>query len=100
MKIKLYQISLFDEANVIKSLEFTPDNYEVTCKSICERYDNPRMLVHNHLKSIFDFETLSNESGQVKLHKINDTSFKHIAALKSLATESDLFDTFLVFGKS
>lgn len=89
--------SLFGEAaNIIKSLEFTATNYEVAWTCICERYNNPRILVFNHLKSIFELESLTKESAP-KLRKISDTLFKHMTALKSLATDSELLDVFLIY---
>ncbi|KAH1022616.1 hypothetical protein HUJ04_011994 [Dendroctonus ponderosae] len=95
-KLHYLKASLFGEAaEIIKSLEFTSNNYIIAFNAICERYNNPRMLVHNHVKSILDLETSTKESAS-KLRKINDSLFKHVSALKSLATEAELLDAILI----
>ncbi|KAH1028449.1 hypothetical protein HUJ05_001803 [Dendroctonus ponderosae] len=95
-KLHYLKASLFGEAaEVIKCLEFTSSNYIIAFNSICERYNNPQMLVHNHVKSILDLETSTKESA-FKLRKINHSLLKHVSALKSLATEAELLDAILI----
>uniref|UniRef100_A0AAR5PX68 Peptidase aspartic putative domain-containing protein n=1 Tax=Dendroctonus ponderosae TaxID=77166 RepID=A0AAR5PX68_DENPD len=95
-KLHYLKASLFGEAaEIIKCLEFTSNNYIIAFNAICERYNNPRMLVHNHVKSILDLETSTKESAS-KLRKINESLFKHVSVLKSLATEAELLDAILI----
>lgn len=83
-------------SEIIKSLEFTSDNYQIAWASLCSMFDNPRMLVQNHLKAIFDFESLTKESA-TKLRKINNALFNNISALKTIASEQALLETILIF---
>lgn len=95
-KLHYLKAGLSGEASdVIKSLEFTSANYQVAWEALCERFNNPRMLVHNHLESILNMEPVFKESAP-KLRKINDSLFKHVAALKSLATDAELLDAFII----
>ncbi|KAJ8981054.1 hypothetical protein NQ317_018026 [Molorchus minor] len=41
-----------DAALVIKSLEISSANYEVAWNTLLERYDNNKLLIHNHIKSL------------------------------------------------
>lgn len=85
-----------DAAQIIKSLEFTASNYSVAWKALCERYNDPRMLVYNHFKAIFDLEACTKESAS-KLRKINDSLFKHFTALKSLESDQSLLEFMIIF---
>ncbi|KAK9688527.1 Protein of unknown function (DUF1759) [Popillia japonica] len=60
-----------------------------------EASDLIKLLIHKHLESILDIKPLSKESAS-KLREINDTLFKHVTTLKSLATDDALLETFLI----
>ena len=95
-KLHYLKASLDGEAALIlKSLEFKSSNYDVAWEALCDRYNNSRMLAHNHFKSILDISTLSFESAP-RLRKINDSMFKHVTSLKSLANEGELFEVLLI----
>nr|XP_037871625.1 uncharacterized protein LOC119629562 [Bombyx mori] len=49
-------------ALVIDSLEFSSNNYTVAWDLICNRYNNTRLLVHNHVKALFSIQSLVKES--------------------------------------
>ena len=46
-----------DAAMTIKSLEFSSNNYQIAWDSLCGRYNNPKILIHNHFKAILDLES-------------------------------------------
>lgn len=50
-----------DASNVISALEISELNYEVAWGLLKERYDNKRLIVHTHLKSIMDLPPLTKE---------------------------------------
>lgn len=57
---------------VIKSLEFSAANYHNAWDLLCSRYDNRRLLVHNHLKSLFSLEAINKESA-TQIRQLVDT---------------------------
>lgn len=75
-----------EAAEVIRSIEFCSDNYENAYKSLKERYDNTRLLIHNHLQSIFSIKELNRESAH-DIRNLSDTVFKHLRSLKQLGEE-------------
>ncbi|KAK9717491.1 Pao retrotransposon peptidase [Popillia japonica] len=65
----------------IRSLEFTVTNYAVAWNALLDRYDNKNLLIHNHVKELFDIEPLPKESPE-GLRKIIDTLSKNLRALE------------------
>lgn len=43
---------------VITSLEYNEDSYDLAWKLLCERYNNPRIIISNHLKALFNVEVV------------------------------------------
>lgn len=82
--------------NVIQSLEFSSRNYNEAWKLLGERFDNSRLLVNNHLKAIFNLDTLVKES-VVGLRNLIDSVNKHLRSLKGLGLEVDHWDALLVY---
>lgn len=86
----------YNAKSVIDSLEFSADNYEVAWELIMNRFDNTKLLVHNHIKSIFSIQTLHKESpGQ--LRKLIDTILKNIRALKLLNEPVQHWDSLIIY---
>lgn len=84
-----------DALKIISSLEFAAHNYKDAWTILCDRFDNPRLLVNNHLKSLFDLETLTKESS-LGLRNLMDTVNKHLRALKTLKLPTDHWDAMVV----
>ncbi|CAH2105407.1 unnamed protein product [Euphydryas editha] len=49
-------------SKVIESVTVSSNNYAVAWSLLCERYDNKRLLVKEHIKCLFSLETLHKES--------------------------------------
>lgn len=81
---------------VIQSLEFTPTNYAVAWDILCKRYDNYRLLVHNHVKALFNLEPVSKESSS-KIRKLIDEVLKHLRALDTLKEPTSHWDTLIIY---
>lgn len=81
---------------VIQSLEFSSENYVTAWDLLCARYNNSRLLVHNHIKSLFEMETLSKESA-TGLRNLTDNVYKHLRALETLKQPVQHWDTLLIF---
>ncbi|XP_067208463.1 uncharacterized protein [Linepithema humile] len=60
-----------------------------------ERYDNQRVIVQKHIKTIFDMPILSRES-HTELRQLLDTILKHLRALKVLKRRTDHWDDLLI----
>lgn len=82
--------------DVITSLSFTAENYSIAWDTLIARFDQPRLIIKNHLNSIIELEVQQKESSR-DLRKINDTLSKHVSALKSISTTDKLFDTLIVY---
>lgn len=81
---------------VIDSLEFSSHNYEVAWELLLNRYNNSRLLIHNHVKSLFNLPALNKESPYL-LRKLIDTVLKNLRALKILGEPTDSWDTLVIY---
>lgn len=95
-KFQYLKVSLTGQAaSVIESLEISSNNYAVAWKLICDRYNNNRQLVHNHLKSLFNIPTA--KESEKSLRFIVDHISKHLRALNSLQQNTDNWDLLIIF---
>ncbi|XP_030757302.1 uncharacterized protein LOC115883129 [Sitophilus oryzae] len=83
-------------AEVVSSLEFSANNYAVAWDLLCDRYNNSRLLVQNHIKAIFNIQAFSKESSKT-LRNIIDTLSKHLKALKQLNQPAEHWDTLIIY---
>lgn len=83
-------------AEVIKSLDFCAANYENAWTTLCERYDNNRLLVHMHLKALFELEVIDRESAD-KIRCMIDNVSKGLNALKTLNQETDHWGVLIAY---
>ena len=70
-------------SHIIRSLEFSAANYTIAWNLLCERYDNTRLLIQNHVKAIFDEEPVKKESAD-SLRRLLDSYIKNVRALEIL----------------
>ncbi|XP_049878912.1 uncharacterized protein LOC126375875 [Pectinophora gossypiella] len=82
-------------AVVINSIEFSASNYSVAWKLLCERFDNKRLLIHNHVAALFNIENVKESSAHLK--RLIDQLNKNIRALKSLGESVEHWDTLLIY---
>ena len=81
-------------AEVIASLETTPENYTVAWELLKKRYDNRRYIVESHLKSLIETQHVSKE---FSIQSFLDNVQKQVRALNALIKAEDRWDTLLVF---
>lgn len=84
-------------AEVIASLEFSYENYEIAWELLNERYNNNRLLIQNHLKTIFNMEISGNKLSPKLLRNVVDNLSKHLKALKQLNQPTESWDTLIIF---
>lgn len=85
-----------DAASVIQSIDFTATNYNVAWQALCERYNNKRLLIQNHIKPIFELESVTKESARA-IRNLIDTTFRHLRAVESLGQSIVQWDALLVY---
>ncbi|XP_011687010.1 PREDICTED: uncharacterized protein LOC105449455 [Wasmannia auropunctata] len=83
-------------AQIIKSLEISAVNYAVAWSAICDRYNNKRLLAHNHVKAIFSISQMKQESAS-QIRETIDTLNKHLRALTALEQSTEQWDTLLIY---
>lgn len=81
---------------VIKSVTVCADNYEIAWSLLCERYNNKRLLVSQHLKCLFNIEPLSRETDR-GMRNLIDSISKNLQALKTLGECTDKWDTLIIY---
>ncbi|XP_039303397.1 uncharacterized protein LOC120357307 [Solenopsis invicta] len=84
-----------DAAETIASIEISDVNYNDAWSRLRERYENERIAVQNHIKSIFELPVLRRENGNV-LRNILDGLLKHTRALRALGRPTDQWDDILI----
>ncbi|CAH2004051.1 unnamed protein product [Acanthoscelides obtectus] len=85
-----------DAANILVSLEFSSYNYQNAYKALKERYNNEKVLVHQHIQGIFNIEKIMRESAS-ELRKIIDTLSKHLRSIVQLGQPIDNWDALIIF---
>lgn len=82
-------------AVVIQSIGFSASNYDIAWKLLCERFNNKRLLVQNHVSALFNIEPLTRESA-VTLKGMIDDLHKNLRALEALGEPVKHWDTLLI----
>ncbi|CAK1597259.1 unnamed protein product [Parnassius mnemosyne] len=83
-----------EAARVICNLEVSHQNYNEAWKLLCERFDNKRQLISNHLNSLFNF-TCERESDK-SLRFIIDHVTKNLRALSTLGLPTEKWDVLII----
>ncbi|XP_022829237.1 uncharacterized protein LOC111358355 [Spodoptera litura] len=88
--------SLKDTASlIIKSLEFSADNYDVAWDLLCDRYHNDRILVNNHIQELFKIQPVVKESSQALRNTIDSVN-RNLRALKTLHLPTEHWDMIII----
>ncbi|XP_061729175.1 uncharacterized protein LOC133534101 [Cydia pomonella] len=71
-----------EAAQVISNLEVSDSNYAEAWRLLCERYDNKKQLISNHLNSLFNLQAIGRESAKsLRTHPRLDR-FQRLEALR------------------
>lgn len=82
-------------AIVIQSIELSAKNYSIAWGLLCERFDNKRMLIQNHVTALLEIEPLNRESSD-NIKGMIDAVNKNLRALESLGEPTSHWDTLLI----
>lgn len=83
-------------AVVIQSIEFSASNYPIAWNLLCDRFDNKRLLVQNHVSALFNIEPITKESS-INLKNLIDQMNKNLRSLESLGEPVQQWDTLIIF---
>lgn len=88
-----------EAARIISNLEICAVNYETAWQLLCDRYDNKRQLINQHLNSLLYFKPTEQqnkrETGK-SLRFLVDHVTKNLRALSSLAKQDELLDMIII----
>lgn len=84
-----------EAARIICNLEISENNYTEAWSLLCERYNNKRQLINNHLNALFKMDSISRESDK-SLRFLVDHVSKHLRALHNLGQPTDKWDTLII----
>ncbi|CAG5010856.1 unnamed protein product [Parnassius apollo] len=96
LKLKYLRGCLTGSAlNVISSLDYCEESYAIAWRLLCERYNNPKVLVTNHLRELLSIETI--QSTPSALRTLVDNLSKHLRTLNKLSVNTENWDVILIF---
>lgn len=81
---------------LIKSIELSATNYRAAWKLITDRYENKKIIVHRHIRAIFDYPIINSES-YVALRQLFDNVNKHLHALNAMGEKTEFWDRFMIY---
>jgi len=84
----LHSLLVEGAADCIINIETTADNYEIVWTNLITRYNNKKLLVQTHVKTICDLPTIKSKSS-MSLRQFSDASNNHLSALKALGQRPD-----------
>lgn len=85
-----------EASQVISNLEVTESNYAEAWRLLCDRYNNKRQLICNHLNSLFNLQPIGRESAK-GLRFLVDHVSKNLRALNTLGQPTDKWDTLIIY---
>lgn len=83
-------------ALVIQSIDCSASNYLIAWKQLCERFDNKRLLIQNHVTALINIDLIKRESS-VELKRVIDCVNKNLRSLQSLGEPTQHWDTLLIY---
>ncbi|KOB73239.1 Gag-pol polyprotein [Operophtera brumata] len=83
-------------ALIIKNIDFKSDNYKIAWQLLCERFDNSRLLVNNHIQALFNVDHIRTESCK-SIRYLIDVTNKNIRALTSLKEPTQYWDSLVIY---
>lgn len=85
-----------EAAQLLHSIEISNQNYGIAWGMLKDRFENKRLIVHTHIKHIFDGFTLKHESHS-QLRNLLDNFNKNLRALNALGQPTNTWDTLLIY---
>jgi len=83
-------------AHCIQCIEISGSNYDLAWNILCERFDNKRLMIHNHIKQLFNIPELKPDSS-FALRNIVDTLSKTLRSLETIGVKTDCWDPLIIY---
>nr|CAH7755986.1 unnamed protein product [Callosobruchus chinensis] len=74
-------------SQVIRPIQFTAENYGIAWSAICDEFNNSKLLIHEHVRALFQLEPIKEASADLK-RLINDVS-QHLTCLEMLGESKE-----------
>lgn len=84
-----------EASRVISNLEVSAANYEEAWRLLCERYNNEKQLITNHLNSLCNIQSVPRDSSK-SLRFLIDHVSKNLRALNTLGEPTESWDTLVI----
>ncbi|XP_050509113.1 uncharacterized protein LOC126886285 [Diabrotica virgifera virgifera] len=81
---------------IINSIKVSAANFTVAWKLLCDRYSNEPLLIHNHIKSIFNLKVVNRDSSKCLQHLIDGLT-SNLRSLESLGEPVSTWDSIIIF---
>lgn len=75
-------------AQLISNIQPTGENYKIAFDLLCERFNNPKLIVSNHVKGIFELKPITKDNA-VEMRDLHDNLNKHLRALDNMSITLD-----------
>lgn len=85
-----------DANQILEQIEISADNYHDAWQLLVDRYENKNLMIHNHLKSLFEYPNLIKEN-YADLRSFFDSFTKHLRALKTLGECTEHWDRLIIY---
>lgn len=85
-----------DVLEIIKSIEVSASNYTFVWQFLIDRFENKKLIIHNHIRAIFEQPNIIKES-YVDLRNLFDSITKHLRSLKTLGEQTDSWDRLIIY---
>lgn len=80
---------------IISSLQISASNFPIAWQLVCNRFSNKQLLIHNHIKSIFNLKPIREDSTCIRL--LVDTLTSNLRSLESLGEPTEHWDSLIIY---
>nr|CAI5866999.1 unnamed protein product [Callosobruchus analis] len=70
-------------AQLVKPTPFIAENYSIAWSALCDEYDNSKVLIHEHVRSLFQLSSIHRENAAELKTLVNQVS-QHLTCLEML----------------
>lgn len=74
---------------IVDQVQFAGDFYDTAWKTLCDRFDNKKVLINKHIKNIFSIDQIVRESPK-QLRQILDTVSDSLTSIDGLKVSKDI----------
>lgn len=85
-----------DAYQLLEQMEISADNYHDAWQLLVDRFENKNLMIHNHLKSLFEYPNITKENHS-DLRGLFDSFTKHLRALKILGECTEHWDRLIIY---